>query len=402
MQMTNVDLISSLVDTKLPVVWNVSNMEAGGSPAAVNNIFNGIKSDNLFPNSDLSQMFTKQWQYNFETILGPANPVFVDATLSDQDIAYGYRLEYNQNGILWRVNAAGIPHPDDLDNFIEQERVIESATNHTMEELQRDNKSSVVGSGGGSEADSERVKQIILERGSFNSSLSASGDLRAVKEVEKGISVIGPGTAINTAFSNAIYYDGSQKIPDGFRSIGGNNNPQTRFYAEFFTDDKQIVVVFRGTDSIKAIIESDSQLLLGKEVAQFADVRNTMIQLEEIVATNPELQGLPISATGHSLGGADAEYFTYISNGRYPSETFGAPGIINSLQAMNEDITGVNRLPVKNQVNIYDSVGTAELGGHVGVIKYYDMHPANVIPGWNDGALIEHSINTYQSYFDTV
>lgn len=76
-----------------------------------------------------------KWKENFQYILGPTNPTFVDATLSDQDIALGYCLEYNENGILWRINTIGIPHPDDYDNFLEQNRVIEEATNRTMEDV---------------------------------------------------------------------------------------------------------------------------------------------------------------------------------------------------------------------------------------------------------------------------
>jgi len=83
-----------------------------------------------------SGAFSDQWQYNFQTILGPTNLAFINAELSDQDVADGYTLEYNPNGVLWRVNAAGIPHPDDLDNYGEQLRVIESATNRTLTDLQ--------------------------------------------------------------------------------------------------------------------------------------------------------------------------------------------------------------------------------------------------------------------------
>jgi hypothetical protein len=80
--------------------------------------------------------FTTGWQYNFQTILGPTNPAFIDATLNEQDIEYNYRLEHNPNDVLWRVSAAGIPHPDDLDQYFEQQRVIESATNRTITEMQ--------------------------------------------------------------------------------------------------------------------------------------------------------------------------------------------------------------------------------------------------------------------------
>ncbi|HWR44609.1 hypothetical protein [Sporomusa sp.] len=397
-----------------PLVWNMRDMTAFGSSASANSLYN-FKTDNFSFYPDAAHGFMDKWRYNFDIILGPNNIAFIDATLSHIDIALGFHLEYNPNGILWRVSSSGLPHPDDLDKYIVQNQVIEGATELTTTDAQSNNNilgsstaaknetdmtpktvkaaaaaqgsniSTKKGTGGGSEADSERAKWLILEKGSYN---------------------IGPGSAINAAFSSAIYYDGSQKIPDGFRSIGNWWNKKTDYYAEYFTDDKQIVVVFRGTPGIisKAFFDSDIKLMFKEWVPQFADVEITKQQVEDLVAANPELQGLPISATGHSLGGANAQYFTYISQGRYPSETFGAPGIVGSLLAGNKEVAGVNNLLVINNVNIYDPVGTSEFGGHVGAVRKYDMHPNYFSPDptseWaTDNWLIEHSINTYQSYF---
>jgi len=98
--------------------------------------FDSANNDTSLNNPKIMNIFNNVWQNNFQTALGPLNSAFIDAELSDQDVADGYVLEYNPIGILWRVNAAGIPHPDDSDNYGEQLRVIESATNHTMEDLQ--------------------------------------------------------------------------------------------------------------------------------------------------------------------------------------------------------------------------------------------------------------------------
>ena len=54
-------------------------------------------------------------------ILSPTDPAFVDATLSYRDIANGYHLEYNENGILWRIKASGEIHPDDLAKYQQQQ-----------------------------------------------------------------------------------------------------------------------------------------------------------------------------------------------------------------------------------------------------------------------------------------
>ena len=379
---------------------DAKTLAASGAPITDSELPKNIREGIPSFDSEVIKAFTQQWEYNFKIIQGPTSTVFIDATLSYQDVKYGYTLAKNPNGVLWRVNAAGEPHPDDRAACFEQNRMIESSIRQTIAELKNSGLlrglSSGTGIGGGSEADSEYARDVILTKSSDNSSIDAVRGLRDLKEVEAG-----PSTAINAAFSNAIYYDGSQKIPDGFRSIGGTKNSETQFYAEFFTDDKQIVVVFRGTDSWRALVGSNWQLIMGQEVEQFAYVKKAKEELKDIIAANPELQGLPISATGQSLGGANAQYFTLITG--YPSETFGAPGIMNSLKAMQAkdtelDLSGVDKLPVINHVNIHDYVGTAELGGHIGVVRNYDMSPDNVIPGWNDSALLEHSMNRYQSY----
>ena len=58
--------------------------------------------------------------------LSPTNTAFVDATLSFQDMANGYHLEYNENGVLWRVKASGEPHPDDLAKYLQQQEYKQS------------------------------------------------------------------------------------------------------------------------------------------------------------------------------------------------------------------------------------------------------------------------------------
>ncbi|MDR3562201.1 MAG: hypothetical protein P4N59_12300 [Negativicutes bacterium] len=83
-----------------------------------------------------SATFAQKFQYNFQTILGPTNPAFIDATLNSQDIDYNFRLDYNPNGVLWRVDAAGRPHPYDSQNLLIQNEVIQTATNKTITEMQ--------------------------------------------------------------------------------------------------------------------------------------------------------------------------------------------------------------------------------------------------------------------------
>ena len=127
----------ALANDKQPLVWKINDMTSNGSPRGFN-IYNALMQNNPYQYTFYGEEVTNRWKENFQYVLGPTNPAFVDATLSYKDIAWGYRLEYNPNGILWRVSAAGIPHPDDYDNFIEQNRVIESTTNRTIDEFQSD------------------------------------------------------------------------------------------------------------------------------------------------------------------------------------------------------------------------------------------------------------------------
>jgi len=69
------------------------------------------------------------------TAIAPTNSAFIDATISWEDIESGYTLDYNPNEILWRVNAGGIPHPDDLEKFYEQQEIIQGYSDNLAAEL---------------------------------------------------------------------------------------------------------------------------------------------------------------------------------------------------------------------------------------------------------------------------
>jgi hypothetical protein len=80
-----------------------------------------------------SSTFDQKWQYNFQINLGPTNPAFAHGEPID-----GYLQERNPNGVLWNVNAAGIPTAYDFDKYVEQQRIIERTTNQTITEMQNE------------------------------------------------------------------------------------------------------------------------------------------------------------------------------------------------------------------------------------------------------------------------
>ncbi|BBB90788.1 Mbeg1-like protein [Methylomusa anaerophila] len=207
-------------------------------------------------------------------------------------------------------------------------------------------------------------------------------------------------TQTNAALSSYVYRGAdATDIPEGLQSIGVWSNPESGYHAEAFTNGEKIIVAFRGTDQYLTDGPSDLQLAAGRKVEQFADVRQTYNQLIDIINDpNSELHGLPIMATGHSLGGAEAQFFTalgYQKDITIVSETFGAPGIAESLAREGIFVTDPNVYAVVNHVNVNDVFGQSTCGGHLGVVRKYDMSP------WGfRGAFQEHDIATYESYLN--
>ncbi|VBB09670.1 Hypothetical protein LUCI_4968 [Lucifera butyrica] len=134
---------------------DLNNSLAGAVPnlSPVVNATEG-KSDII----DYSNLFQAHKQIQTDFYVSPTNTAFVNAKLSDEDIANGYRLKYNSNGVLWRVNAAGIPHPDDLRKFYKQQEILQGLYDNVQTKLQM-----VVGispENGGSEAAGNAVKGV--------------------------------------------------------------------------------------------------------------------------------------------------------------------------------------------------------------------------------------------------
>ncbi|WP_371363628.1 hypothetical protein SRRS_45080 [Sporomusa rhizae] len=67
------------------------------------------------------------WKNIFAAI-DPQSPVFINPTLSHQNILDGYRLRENplKIGLSWRVTASGRVHPDDVKQYIKQEKTLYS------------------------------------------------------------------------------------------------------------------------------------------------------------------------------------------------------------------------------------------------------------------------------------
>ena len=126
-------------------------------------------------------------------------------------------------------------------------------------------------------------------------------------------------------------------------------------YGRYDTNNKlqEIVIAYRGTDSILDWTPSNLQILLTLTPSQ----KNKAIEFYDKVAENYE--GIDITITGHSLGGALAQYVASLK--QEPAITFEAPGIDIPSGGTSENII--------NYVNMNDPVGSYR--EHIGETRYY-------------------------------
>ena len=155
------------------------------------------------------------------------------------------------------------------------------------------------------------------------------------------------------------------------------DNPITGFRAHVYhnTATKEVVIAFAGTNladpgDLKAIgeimagqlpLQFDNAFLLYQEVDRFHSRRRKKAQ---------------ISFTGHSLGGALAQYMAIAAQG-CPAETFGALGILHALGKLGPLYHADYPYPVVNHVAAGDPFGLS--GTHLGETRYYALDAADFI-----------------------
>ena len=118
---------------------------------------------------------------------------------------------------------------------------------------------------------------------------------------------------------------------------------------------KEIIIAYRGTDSPLDAIISDAQLAFNLTPQQAAPA----VEFFEEIAENADNAGYSITITGHSLGGALAQYVASLK--QEPAITFEAPGIDIPSGGTSENII--------NYVNMNDPIGSYR--EHIGETRYY-------------------------------
>ena len=118
---------------------------------------------------------------------------------------------------------------------------------------------------------------------------------------------------------------------------------------------KEIIISYRGTDSPLDVILSDAQLAFNLTPQQAAPA----VEFFEDIVKNADNAGYSITITGHSLGGALAQYVASLKH--VPAVTFNAPGVDVPSGGTSENII--------NYVNMNDIVGSYR--EHIGEARYY-------------------------------
>ena len=151
------------------------------------------------------------------------------------------------------------------------------------------------------------------------------------------------GWEVITEIAN-IGDDGVSSDWAGFQAVAYKN-----------TSTKEIIIAYRGTDSLLDAIYSDAQIAFNLTPQQV----NPAIQFYDDIYNNFKEEGYTISITGHSLGGALAQYVA--AQKQVSAVTFNAPGV--SMPA------GGNASGIVNYVNMNDFIGC--LNTHLGETRYY-------------------------------
>jgi hypothetical protein len=158
------------------------------------------------------------------------------------------------------------------------------------------------------------------------------------------------------------------------------DNPRTGFRAHVYHNEatKEVVIAFAGTTfSDKRDREACWDIAMGRLPQQFWDAKALYASLDEYIRGKG--MKVQISFTGHSLGGALAQYMAITARG-CPAVNFGGPGVLDALGYLRGIYNPGYAYPVMNHVALGDEI--ANFGRHVGKVTCYSFeHSGNARPG---------------------
>lgn len=133
-----------------------------GIPLTGSTLFQSITSGEFLGDPQFAKSFVDSVQYNLEINLGPTNIASVPSVLDEWEFDNSYYLAPDEFGID-RKFKNGIMVPEDSDKVSELHIAFENAFHDALSEVQGCNNSPLPGTGGGNEADSEKIRQVILK-----------------------------------------------------------------------------------------------------------------------------------------------------------------------------------------------------------------------------------------------
>ncbi len=159
---------------------------------------------------------------------------------------------------------------------------------------------------------------------------------------------------------------GADNLPER-QDLGREGSDSLIAHAFTIDPEREIVVAFPGAKINWNYLTGPDLEILQKNLPREYDKAADFV--DRLHREHPNAH---IIATGHSLGGADAEYvasqFPYVT-----AVTFGAPGIKGALEAANLSTTG----DVYNYIDKFDPIG--HFGVHVGKIIELPAGPPKLI-----------------------
>ena len=192
-------------------------------------------------------------------------------------------------------------------------------------------------------------------------------------------------------------------LPPGWSRMGIHrdllNVESTGFRAHVYHNEamKEVVIAFGGTHMMdRGDWSADWSIANGQLPWQFNDARTVYRNVLKFI----EQEGIQaqISFTGHSLGGALAQYMAIFAKG-CSAVTIGAPGVLDALGELRSKYDPSYPYPVVNHVARGDAIG--HYGRHLGRTYYYVFDASDrMFPLTTPSHLLtNHDASRYRSEF---
>ncbi len=159
-------------------------------------------------------------------------------------------------------------------------------------------------------------------------------------------------------------YSGTYTIVEGYQQViipfftdENGYFIEDNFACAAYKNGNKVIISFRGTNDNADLLISDLGIVLDNiPLVSFMNAQKFYLQVQEYFKD----EDVEIEFTGHSLGGAIAQYVASLKH--VPAVTFNAPGVDVPSGGTSENII--------NYVNMNDFIGCLN-NEHIGETRYY-------------------------------